>query len=67
MLNEDFHRPNSDMIVEMIKNSPVLQRMNAETSVGVDQGLTTTEWTKVWIDNLMRRDEIEIVKAATTA
>ena len=67
MLSEDVLRPNSDMIMEMIKNSPVLQRMNTETPVGVDQGLTTTEWTKVWIDNVMRRDESEIAKAVIKA
>jgi hypothetical protein len=67
MLNKDILRPNSDVIMESIKNSPVLQKMNTETLVGVDQGLTTTEWTKVWQCNIMKEDEKRIAKAATTA
>lgn len=46
ILNEGVLRPNSSVIMESIKDSPVLQKAKMGTWEWIDQGLTGQEWVK---------------------
>jgi hypothetical protein len=56
-------RPNSSVIMDSIKDSPILQqREKVETWEGIDQGLAGDEWIQVWLLHMKKQDALEAEK-----
>jgi predicted component of type VI protein secretion system len=53
--------------MESMKNSPILQRAEKETMVGMDRGLIMEEWIKVCVTHLKAQDDLERAKAGNGA
>jgi len=60
-LEGDIPRP---IMMNPLKNSPVLQDAKVGTWEGIDQWLNGTEWNKVWTAHLKKQDAIEAEKKA---
>lgn len=62
MLSSDVNRPNSRVMMDSLKDSPVLQRAKSGEFVGTGQGLNGDEWSKLWLANMKEKDALEAAR-----
>jgi len=55
-----FARPNNDVVLEPIKDSPLLNRLNIKSNdfTALDQKMTVAEWVKVRQTQQQRRNKV---------